>query len=83
MYHIQGWERHARLWLENWDRPIRIIIFNDFKTDVRNQLPALLQYFGYMFEKSNIHRHCCVAEHPLNRGLKRAAAPVDPFEVRS
>lgn len=81
--HVDKWVEHARFWIQEWNKPLRIIVYKNFVSDLRNQLPLMLQYFGYMFDQVNMHRHCCVLEHPVNTAIKREHSVIDEYKVYS
>ena len=78
--HLEAWRKHAKFWLEKYDGILHIIIYKDFVTDTKQQLSALMNFFGYTFEKATLHRHCCVLDHPVNTNIKRIPSVIDPYK---
>jgi len=79
---ILRWERHARYWLQQYEKAIHIIIYKDFVSDTPNQLSDLMNFFGYIFDHTSLHRHCCVLEHPINKNIKRQPSAIEPYKEK-
>ena len=50
-------------------------------SDPQSNLVNLLQYFGFPFDKKNMHRHCCVMKYPINTAIKREPSEIDTYKV--
>lgn len=79
--HVQKWRNHAKFWLEEWKGSLKIIMYKDFVSDIQNSLHDLLYYLGFPFDEQNLHRHCCVLQHPINEAIKRERSVIDDYRV--
>ena len=71
---------NALFWLQQYKRPIHIIIYKDLISKTQTELSSLMHFMGYSFHNGSLHRHCCVLEHPFNKNIKCKSSVIDPYK---
>ncbi|XP_067951373.1 uncharacterized protein [Watersipora subatra] len=74
------WLRHAQYWLQEYPKPVHVLIYTSVKSQTSKEIEEMQQFFGYRFNGVNFRRHCCIMQNTLNPTLKRQKSEVDEYK---
>ncbi|XP_067950990.1 serine/arginine repetitive matrix protein 5-like isoform X2 [Watersipora subatra] len=77
---LQRWLQHTDYWLNKYDGPLHILIYNVVKKNTTREIEKMQRFFGYKFDGVNFRRHCCVMADSTNPSLIRQKSEIDSYK---
>jgi len=75
------WRNHTRFWLTKETIPVEPLLYADVVDDTPAKLTAVMRFFGAVFDRHLLPRHCCVLNSPVNKSIQRQRSPIDDYKV--